>query len=104
MMSLGLWTMPHAIFSLRKKSAGEFLRAHLTEIRQTGECDGLFHEFSSFLFVSDIESAEIIDVFIDGHLLKDGNVLHDNTDILLDIVAVRLHILSKDRDRSFVIF
>ena len=48
------------------------------------------------------EAVEIGETRVD--LLEDGNVLHDNTDILLDIVAVRLHILSKDRDRSFVIF
>ncbi len=48
-------------------------------------------------FVADIQTAEDINIFIDGQFLKDSDILHDNANLTFQIVAVRPHFRPKTR-------
>ena len=87
-----------------QQSSGKLSGTHLPKLIKAGKCKGLFHQLFSLFPVWNIQAAEVINVLIDRHLAEHCNVLHDDSNALLDVIAVRLHLFSENFNASFVIF
>ena len=85
-----------------QQTTGKLFRIKFAEIVETDKIDGIFHILTPERFVADIQTTEIINVFIDGQFLKDSDILHDNADLTFQIVAVRPHFPAEDPDGSLV--
>lgn len=79
-----------------KKAAGKLFRIKFTIIFQTDELEGGVNVLLADDFVSDVKSTEVIEVLIDGELIKNSNFLKDYTDLTLEIVGIGLHGATKD--------
>ena len=72
------------------------------EILQPDKCDCLLDILLAGRFVVDVQTAEVVDVFVDGQLVEHGDILHDDTDLLLDIVGSRRHFFAEDFNAALV--
>ena len=87
-----------------QKASGKLSRTHFPKLVKAGKCNGFFHQLFSLFPVWNIQAAEIINVLIDRHLAEHCNVLHDDSNALFDVIAVRLHLFSENFNAPFVIF
>ena len=53
--------------------------------------------------IGDIQPAEVVDVLIDRELVEHGDVLHDDADILFDIVADGGHLFAEELDIALIV-
>lgn len=86
-----------------QQSAGKLVGTEMFEPLKPGKCDRILYELFALLFGRYIESAEIVDILVHIHLCKYGNILRDNADLPLDVVAVGTHLLPHDFQRTAAI-
>ena len=72
-----------------QQSAGQFRRSESAVVLQSHEIQRFVHQLASAGLVTDIERAEIIDVFLDGELIEHGDVLRNDADATLQRVTGR---------------
>ena len=53
-----------------EQTAAQLLGAELPVIRQPGKHAGFFHQGAAFLFIRNVQAAEIVDVFLDGQFVE----------------------------------
>lgn len=86
-----------------QQAAAELFGAEFAMGLQTGKGDGLLHQRAPPLFVRDVQSAEIIDIFLNRQFVKHGDILHDNANLLFEVVRVRAHGLLEQFNRPPVV-
>ena len=82
----------------------QFLWTSFAEVFKSCKLYGLFHHLMPSGLVLDIETTEIINIFIDGQLIKNCYILQNDADLLLGFIIVRTHFLIKDTDAALVVF
>ena len=87
-----------------KQSARQLFRTHLRIVLQPHEPYRFLAQLSAPAFIPYIQAAEIINILTDAHLLKYSHVLHDHSNLFLDVISVGPHFFSHDRYRPFIIF
>ena len=87
-----------------EKSSGQLFRPFLLIAFQSGKGYGLLHQLFPFLFIGHVKAAEIINIFINSQLIKNRHILHHDTDLPFDLIAVRPHLFSEDLNASFIKF
>ena len=87
-----------------EKTTGQFLRIHFTIIFKSYKSDSIINQFFAFLFIRNIQTTEIIDVFIHGQFVKNSNILQYDSNLLFCLIIVRCHRLSKNFNGSLIIF
>ena len=85
-----------------EQTAGELLRAEFQKVLQPDKLHGFFDILLPLFLVADVQPAEVVDVFVDGQFVKHCDVLHDDADVLLDVVSVGCHLFAEDLDFAFV--
>ena len=86
------------------ETAGKLLRTKLLEVIQFNEVDRFLDSLFSFILICDVKAAEKVDVLIYRQFLEHGDFLRNDADLALQIVRLRRHLFSVDRDRTLIIF
>ena len=66
-----------------EQSAGQLFRIKLSEMLQPHKSNRFFHILFPECLIADIKSTEIINIFLYGQCVKNGDILKDNADIAL---------------------
>ena len=91
------WLMRYSAGNIQssQQSTRELLWKEFPVIRNIHEIHCLLNTFASLLFVLYIEAAEVINILIYSQFIEHRHILHYNSDLSLDIVAVGLHLFAK---------
>ena len=81
----------------------ELARAEATVVVEADERDRLVDEAAAARAVGDVQRAEIGYVLLDRQLVEHGDVLRDDADAALELVARRPHRLAEDADLARIV-
>ena len=92
-----LWLMRYSAGYIQssEKSARKFFRQELSVVRYIHKIHGLLNALSSLLLILYIQTTEVIYILIHCQFVEHSHILHYNSDLPLDIIAVWFHLFSK---------